>query len=48
MQIGGNMFSVEPQHQFLKTYEATQKWLHHNLGSEITGVPSTTVQILTQ
>ena len=32
-QMGGNMFFVEPQHQFLKTWEATQKYLRLNLES---------------
>ena len=30
-QIGGNMFHVEPQQQFLKTWENTQQWLKLNL-----------------
>lgn len=33
--IGGNMFSVEPQHQFLKTLETSQRWLRSNLESYV-------------
>ena len=35
LHIGGNMFSVEPQHQFLKTWETTQRWLRSNLESYV-------------
>lgn len=31
LQVGGNMFPVEPSQQHLKTWEMTQKWLKINL-----------------
>ena len=33
--IGGNIFPVEPQHHFLRTWEATQKWLRLNFDAYV-------------